>query len=69
MVKCLSTFSCSSTTQLLRAFLWACLWKIFSSMVPVYDYEKNTTSSFLANIYLFKVLTEALEKGVKQVQS
>lgn len=33
--KCLSTSCSSSTTQLLRAFLWACLCKIFSSMVPV----------------------------------
>lgn len=30
-----STSCSSSTTQLLRAFLWACLCRIFSSMVPV----------------------------------
>ena len=34
--KCLSTSSSLSTTQLLSAFLCACLWKIFSSIVPVY---------------------------------
>jgi hypothetical protein len=33
--KCLSTSSSLSTTQLLRAFLWAWRWKIFSSMEPV----------------------------------
>ena len=39
--KCLSTSSSSSTTQLLSAFLWACRWKIFSSIVPVYKEKKN----------------------------
>ena len=39
--KCLSTSSSSSTTQLLSAFLWACRWKIFSSIVPVYKGKKN----------------------------
>jgi len=34
--KCLSTSSSLSTTQLLRAFLCACRWKIFSSMEPVW---------------------------------
>lgn len=34
--KCLSTSCSSSTTQLLRAFLWVWRWNIFSSMVPVY---------------------------------
>lgn len=34
--KCLSTSSSLSTTQLLRAFLWAWRWKIFSSIVPVW---------------------------------
>ena len=38
--KCLSTSSSSSTTQLLSAFLWACRWKIFSSIVPVYKEKK-----------------------------
>lgn len=36
--KCLSTSCSSSTTQLLRAFLWACLCRIFSSIVPVYTH-------------------------------
>lgn len=33
--KCLATSSSLSTTLELRAFLCACLWKIFSSIVPV----------------------------------
>lgn len=38
--KCLSTSCSSSTTQLLSAFLCVCLWKIFSSIVPVYKIKK-----------------------------
>lgn len=37
LLKCFSTSSSLSTTQLLSAFLWACLWKIFSSIVPVWN--------------------------------
>ena len=62
MVKCLSTFSCSSTTQLLRAFLWACLWKIFSSMVPVYDYKRDTNQ---VNTYLLKSTVKRCEMCAK----
>lgn len=43
-----STFCSSSTTQLLRAFLWACLCRIFSSIVPVCqhtDTHQTQTSS------------------------
>ena len=38
-VKCRSTSSSWSTTQLLSAFLWAWRWKIFSSKVPVWKHK------------------------------
>ena len=64
--KCLSTSSSSSTTQLLSAFLWACRWKIFSSIVPVYKGKKNCPeheSDSGANGCLFYTCSRSLILG------
>ena len=64
--KCLSTSSSSSTTQLLSAFLWACRWKIFSSIVPVYKGKKycpEHESDSGANGCLFSSCSRSLILG------
>ena len=45
--KCLATSSSLSTTQELRAFLCACLWNIFSSIVPVCNKNNNQSGTSL----------------------
>ena len=44
-----STSSSLSTTHELRAFLWACRWKIFSSIVPVCKIITQKFRCFLAD--------------------
>ncbi|TNN77489.1 hypothetical protein EYF80_012303 [Liparis tanakae] len=46
--KCRSTSCSSSTTQLLRAFLWACRWRIFSSIVPLRTRLEGETTMTLS---------------------
>lgn len=56
-----STSSSLSTTQELSAFLWACRWNIFSSIVPVWkEYAVKENSFKNAVPYRKKAVDEAL---------